>query len=142
MKAQFFLFSCIAILFLSGCSKDEHPVPNVSFTAYIDIYLPDYAGTVFTVNRDRYGNQIGVAGVIVYRLSDVEFYAFERYCPHDQKISCKVTLAEDNSVAICNCCKSEFLVLSPSGDVVSGPSKYGLKYYKTRIDGPYLVIFN
>jgi nitrite reductase/ring-hydroxylating ferredoxin subunit len=129
-------------LLLSGCSKDDYPVPNVSFTAYIDIHLPDYSGTAFTVNRDRYGNQIGVAGIIVYRLSDIEYYAFERYCPHDQKINCKAVLADDKSTAVCTCCESEFLILSPTADVVSGPSKLGLKNYRTRIDGPYLVVSN
>ncbi len=142
MKASSLYIAMVLIAILFGCSKDNHPVPNVSFTAYIDIQLPDYAGTVFTINRDRNGNQIGIAGVIVYRLSDMEFYAFERYCPHDQKINCRVTIGEENSTAQCNCCKSEFLILSPTGDVVSGPSAYGLKRYRTRVDGSYLVISN
>ena len=142
MKAFIILTILFFFLLLPSCSKDDDPVPNVSFTAYIDIFLPDYSKTVFTVNRDRYGNQIGVSGVIVYRLSNSEFYAFERYCPHDQKLSCRVALDDDNSMAICPCCKSEFLVLSSTGDVVSGPSRYSLKYYRTRIDGTYLVISN
>lgn len=142
MKRLFITCFLLTFLFLFGCSKEDNPVPNVSFTAYIDILLPDYSGTVFTINRDRYGNLIGISGIIVYRLSDVEFYAFERYCPHDQKLTCKVSVGDDNSIAQCNCCQSEFLILSPTGDVVSGPAQIGLKRYKTRIEGSYLVVYN
>ncbi len=142
MKVRFFLVVTITILFLFGCSKEDDPIPNVSFTAYIDIRLPDYSGSVFTVNRDSYGHLIGVSGIIVYRISDVEFYAFERYCPHDKKLTCRVTVGEENSIAQCSCCQSEFLILSPTGDVVSGPAKSGLKVYRTRMEGDYLVVYN
>lgn len=142
MKICILFGVALVLSLLQGCSDDDNPVPNVSFTAYIDIHLPDYSGVVFTVNRDRYGNQIGVSGIIVYRLSEMEFYAFERYCPHDKKLTCRVTVGNENSMARCSCCQSEFLILSPTGDVVSGPSNWGLKRYRTRIEGSYLVVSN
>jgi hypothetical protein len=68
MQRVIFLIMATMFVFTAGCKKEENPVPQVSFTAYIDILLPDYSGTVFTVNRDRYGNQIGISGIIVYRV--------------------------------------------------------------------------
>ncbi len=133
----------LSFLFLHySCEKTNDPVPNVSFTAYLDKSLPDYSGTVFTVYRDRFGNKIGISGVIVFRLSDVEFYVFERYCPHDKKLNCIVSISDDKSLAECGCCNSQYLILSPTGDVISGPSKWNLKTYRSRVEGNYLVISN
>ena len=104
--------------------------------------LPDYNKDVFSVRNDRYGNRVGVSGVIVYRMAFDEYHVFERYCPHDQKLTCAVDIAPGNTTAVCPCCESEFLIATQDGDVVSGPSVYSLKTYRTRMDGNYLVIYN
>ncbi|WP_158522794.1 Rieske (2Fe-2S) protein [Geofilum rhodophaeum] len=130
------------LLFLFGCKKEEHPVPNYRFTAYVDLMLPDYNQQVFTLRTDSYGARVGVAGVIVYRLAMDEYYAFERYCPHDKDPQCAVAPDEDPTLAVCPCCGSKFLLLSEIGDVVEGPSAYSLKRYKTRVEGSTLIIYN
>lgn len=132
----------VTLIFAFGCKKEEHPVPNYRFTAYIDLGLPDYNRDVFTVSYDRYGNRVGVAGVIVYRVAFDAYYVFERYCPHDQKLTCAVKVEEGNTTAKCPCCESEFLIAAQDGDVLEGPSVYSLKTYRTRMDGNYLVIYN
>ena len=132
----------VTLILTFGCKKDEHPVPNYRFTAYIDLMLPDFNKDVFTVSYDRDGSRVGVSGVIVYRMAFDDYYVFERYCPHDQKLTCAVEIAKGNTTAICPCCESEFLIVAPDGDVVAGPSVYALKTYRTRMDGNYLVIYN
>jgi len=132
----------IALILFLGCKSDEHPVPNYRFTAYIDLMLPNYNKDVFIVDYDRYGNRVGVGGVIVYRELSGEYFAFERYCPYDEKISCRVEIAEGNTTAVCPCCGSEFLIISQDGDVLEGPSVYSLKTYHTRIENGELVIYN
>lgn len=137
-----YVFLTLTLVFAFGCKKDEHPVPNYRFTAYIDLGLPDYNRDVFTAYNDRFGNRVGVAGVIVYRMGRDEYYVFERYCPHDKKLTCAVDIAAGNTTAICPCCESEFLIAVPDGDVIDGPSVYSLKAYRTRMDGSYLVVYN
>jgi nitrite reductase/ring-hydroxylating ferredoxin subunit len=132
----------VTLIFALGCKKDEHPVPNNRFTAYIDLRLPEYNTNVFTVGYDRFGSRVGVAGVIVYRVALDEYYVFERYCPHDQELKCAVDIADGNTTAICPCCESEFLIAAQDGDVIDGPSDYSLKTYRTRMDGSFLVIYN
>ena len=130
------------LLFLFGCKKEEHPVPNYRFKAYVNLGLPDYNQQAFTLRTDSYGARVGVAGVIVYRLAMDEYYAFERYCPHDKDPQCAVAPDEDPTLAVCPCCGSKFLLLSEIGDVVEGPSAYSLKRYKTRVEGSTLIIYN
>ncbi len=137
-----YLFLALTLIFAIGCKKDEHPVPNYRFTAYIDLGLPDYNRDVFTVKNDRFGNRVGVSGVIVYRMGPQEYFVFERYCPHDKKSTCVVDVAAGNTTAICPCCESEFLIAAPDGDVIEGPSVYSLKTYRTHMEGNYLVIYN
>ena len=137
---KYSLLVACTLLLLFGCKKEEHPVPNYRFTAYVDLMLPDYNQQVFTLRTDSYGARVGVAGVIVYRLAMDEYYAFERYCPHDKDPQCAV--APDATLAVCPCCGSKFLLLSEIGDVEEGPSAYSLKRYKTRVEGSTLIIYN
>lgn len=130
------------LLLLFGCNKEEHPVPNYRFSAYVNLGLPDYNEQVFALRTDTYGARVGVAGVIVYREAMDEYYAFERYCPHDKDPQCAVAPDEDPTLAVCPCCGSKFLLLSEIGDVVEGPSAYSLKRYKTRVEGSTLIIYN
>lgn len=137
---KYSLLVACTLLLLFGCKKEEHPVPNYRFSAYVDLMLPDYNQQVFTLRTDSYGARVGVAGVIVYRLAMDEYYAFERYCPHDKDPQCAV--APDATRAVCHCCGSRFLLLSEIGAVVEGPSAYSLKRYKTRVEGSTLIIYN
>lgn len=140
---KYSLLVACTLLLLFGCKKEEHPVPNYRFSAYVNLGLPDYNQQVFALRTDTYGARVGVAGVIVYRVAMDEYYAFECYCPHDKDPQCRVAVdKEDPTLAVCPCCGSRFLLLSEIGDVVEGPSAYSLKRYKTRVEGSTLIIYN
>jgi len=143
MRNILLIIAC-TLLFLFGCKKDKHPVPNRRFNVTIDLMLPDYHVNPFIITRSSLGEMVGVSGVIVYRGGDGNYYAFERYCPHDQDFSCVVSPDPEATVASCSCCGSRFLIASPDGDVLEGPSKYFLKRYNTSVSssGTYLTIYN
>lgn len=144
MRKYLFVIS-YTLLFVFGCKEDDHPVPNQRFTAYINLMLPDYINKdAFVAIYDSYGSRIGIGGVIVYRVGDGRYYVFERYCPHDEKLTCLVDLEEGNTSAQCPCCESRFFIISETGDRIEGPSDYSLKPYRNRVEpnGTILVIYN
>jgi nitrite reductase/ring-hydroxylating ferredoxin subunit len=87
------------------------------------------------------GNLVGINGIIVYRAGD-QFYAFERMCPYEKETSCSVMIPSDDdpTIANCECCNSQFLVVDPDGSVIEGPATWGLKRYNARLQGHMLVI--
>lgn len=148
MKCWVILFKLILILLLpnlfSSCEKHKNPVPVARFSVTIDLDHPDYIKESFVLNYDPYTRRVvGVSGVIVVRKVTGDGYnVFERYCPYDQKTSCKVNLDKDFPSATCPCCESRFFIGTSEGDVLDGPSVYPLKTYKTRLDGHRLTIYN
>jgi nitrite reductase/ring-hydroxylating ferredoxin subunit len=126
-----YVFLIMAIL-LCGCKKDNI-VPNIRFEVTINLSDPQYAKKDVLILLDvedyvsKIRTRVGYSGVLVYRSDN--YRAFERYCPHDKNDDCKVSLKENTTTAVCNCCKTEYLLLT--GAVVQGKSKYGLKEYKT-----------
>lgn len=139
----FLILLCLS----SSCDKRNNPVPVARFSITINLDRPDYIKESFTLNYDPYTHRtVGVAGVLVVRgvTSDgTEGYnAFERYCPHDQKTSCKVKFDDVFIYATCPCCESQFFIGSFDGDIIKGPTDYPLKTYKTRLEGRRLTIYN
>ncbi len=132
----------LIIILSHSCKTDEHPVPMVSFSVQVDLDLPDFAGEVFILPSVFMGRRVGVSGVIVYRISYNEYVAFDRYCTYDKDPRCMVFVDDNNSIAICSCCKSEFLISSfDIADVINGPATIALRKYNTRVEGRKLIIY-
>ncbi len=144
IRIKIFFFVLLLMLTIS-CDKNENPIPVVRFNVTIDLNLPDYNKDNFTLTR--VGTQkVGVSGVLIKRGigsdGSVQFFAFERYCPHDQSLTCSVAFDDDFATATCSCCESQFLVATQDGDIINGPSKYPLKTYQTRLVNNLLTIYN
>ena len=84
----------------------------------------------------------GYKGIVLYRESDLEFYAYDRTCTqfplHD------VAVEEDEDfmgVFKCPECGSTYLLMN-GAEPNSGPAQYPLVQYKTSIQGDVLHIFN
>ena len=133
------------LLLFSNCGKErEEIIPNVSFYVKVDLTDPKYSSeNTFIVYSDIYGNRAGISGVVVYRLSSETFYAFDLMCPKEKQMGLSVNLLDDIT---CECprCKSQFLIATPYGDVISGPAPWPLKSYKTSVSagGTILNIWN
>lgn len=130
------IWNCLA------CKKDsnENAVPAVA----VDIYL--YTTDPLNVDLNVVGGwkhiNGGVKGIIVYRLNNDEFMAYDRCCTYKPDLACeKVSVDPSNSVmAIDTCCKSTFVITD--GSVVKGPATLPLKRYQCNFNGSVIHIYN
>ncbi|MCF8456249.1 MAG: hypothetical protein K9H62_09995 [Bacteroidales bacterium] len=109
----------------------------VNFT--IAVFDPEYAALLVP------GNSItvigGANGILIYRISDTDFAAYDRTCTYPVEENCQVKVDNSGVFAVDTlCCKSKYLLLD--GSVVRGPATYPLKSYRTSFDGTYLRVFN
>ncbi|GAF02403.1 Rieske (2Fe-2S) protein [Saccharicrinis fermentans] len=144
---KFKLFSAFIIVFLLGthsCTDTEEIIPQVSFFARLKFIATDPAynqENPFVVKIDSYNQLIGNAGVVIYRLSDQEYYVFDLMCPNEKSRSSLVEVTEDG---YCKCptCGSLFAVSIPDGALLDGPSHYGLYPYNAEVVDGSLQISN
>ena len=138
MKNWFYIL-LIPIIFFS-CSKDENaniPLVNVN----VIIHVNDPAYNMLTVSGGWTYINGGSRGIIIYRVSNSEFNAYERHCPYDATNSCAlVSVDVSNIIGLDDCCGSKFLLTD--GSVTKGPANLPLKQYNTSFDGQVLRIFN
>jgi len=122
-----------------SCEKDnQHPVPvvpveftiNIESTQYIE--LNNIGGWAYFSG--------GYRGIVIYRWSFDEFRAFDRACPYHPYDECGFVKVIDPPTAICECCGSMYLLLD--GSVITGPSKYPLRQYRTYFQFPFLQVTN
>lgn len=80
-------------------------------------------------------------GIIVYRVSQNEFMAYERACPfHPNNPDARVTVEEDfGNIARDTVCGSRFILTD--GYPIEGPASCPLTQYNTSYDGSRLRIF-
>lgn len=148
MKAKWLKTSILLIIFFASCQKEAYtPLP------YVDVNIQLLPNSTQYIDINTIGGFVYITanypsrGIIVYRLTDSEFLAFERTCPHDPDACCTGNqcsrLVVDQSrltISDASCCKSVYLILD--GSNVSGPSQYRLKQYHTSYDGTVLHIYD
>ena len=84
----------------------------------------------------------GISGIIVYRMSANQFFAFERSCTKDgcDNVKSKVWVQAGNSAMKDSICGSAFSI--QDGTVQNGPATVALFQYHTNWDGNILHIYN
>lgn len=139
-KIKFIILLLIVAVFFSACEGYEHEtIPNVkvNFTIYPDNV--NYRGLNFVGGHEYLTG--GVQGIIVYRVDSYTFVAYDRACPYDWEEDDSWLCVDESGILITDSlCGSLFNILD--GSVISGPSKYHLKFYKTMYDGRRLRIYN
>ena len=140
----FFVFVLLAVLFMA-CSKDEEPGQGVIPDVYVNFYIqPD--GLDFMAPGDwKYYNSEGYRGIVVYRIDQFTFNAYERTCPYDPQEECaRVEVDGTAFILVDSCCMSKYNILD--GMPLGGPTKYPLKQYFTEYtigpNGGSLLIYN
>lgn len=141
LKTYFYpIFFAIFLLSLGACKKEENN--NVPLTeVYINIVLddPDYI-KLKTVGGWEYITG-GSRGIIVYRLNQDQFMAYDRHCTFQPTNSCALVSVDVNNItASDDCCGSSFLL--QNGSVSKPPASTALKSYNTSFDGTNLIIRN
>ncbi len=139
-------FLTISIIALS-CNKDSvEIIPNVRFTAEINLDNPQYKGSnPFLVMPGGTNNYVGIKGVVVFSVTSSEYYAFDLMCTHQHEKTgyFYVEIVKPGDVVLrCPECGSKFNVAAEYGGVVEGPAKWPLKRYQTSVSNNILRIWN
>ncbi len=132
------ILTLICLLFLS-CQKEEDYIPNVMVDINLNLTLPEFS------ELQTIGNYIfitgGVKGIIVYHQSFDIYKTYDRNCSYQPSLSCSKIDSVNSTIAICNCCDSNFL-LGQNGQTISGPAILPLKQYPNTFLGEFLHIYN
>ena len=138
--SKILFFSLVSLLVSTGgCKKDDDTVPSVQVNIYIYTTDSEFA------DLNAVGGWIyltgGVRGIVVYRLSQDEFMAYDRNCTYQPTESTAIIEVEPSGItAIDSSCGSKFLLTD--GSVLEGPAPDILKRYQTNFDGNLLRIYN
>ncbi|MCK9616949.1 MAG: hypothetical protein M0R21_03850 [Lentimicrobiaceae bacterium] len=134
------LFLLVMFLPVAGCDDDYSDVPY----AYIDIYINPNSteyNELNTVNGWVYLKGTSPSrGIIVCRISQDEFMAYERTCPYDADKDNAIVEVESPLVAVDSLCGSRYILTD--GSRFDGPAKLPLKQYRTNYNGAILHIYN
>ena len=135
------IFLVLSTIVLLGCKKTtNHPVPSTPFSISINLNLPSY-NALNGVGGYCYV-QGGIQGIVVYRRSVEEFYAFDRkspvgtsQCNYPLSVNSKNFLQLDDS-----CTTAKFSLYD--GSAISS-SDVGLRQYATQWNGSNILeIYN
>ena len=142
--SKILLITLSLLIFVTCAKKKEEIIPNtyVNFTIRLDdpkfTDLHAIGNSVIITNEYAGRSSAGYDynGIIVYRFSEDEFYAFDRTCPFNISNSISVT-TENTSDPIAECpeCGSEYVLPSLAFPTEKGPSRVPLKQYNTNFDG-------
>ena len=123
-----------------ACRKEENnnvPLTQVNINIVLDD--PDYIN-LKTIGGWEYISG-GSRGIIVYRLGENEFKAYDRHCTFQPSNTCALVSVDVNNItASDDCCGSSFLL--QDGSVSKPPATTSLKSYPTSFDGTRLIITN
>jgi hypothetical protein len=145
------LITILTFALIISCSKESNdrlPLPpvditiNPNSTIYQEINIA--GGWVYLDQND--GAMPPSRGIIVYRLTEDQFVAFERTPPFKPDSCCNAAktvctaLIVDYPYVLDTCTNSKYLITD--GSQVSGPSAMSLGMYATEYYAPNLYIHN
>ena len=131
----------IIVLFIS-CSSDnvryKNPyIPDYGFSINIDANLPLYSGLLSAVNPILITNEnVGANGIIVMKISDTDYRAWEANCPNQYLSACS-RMVINGVNAKCPCDEIEYSVFNGVG--IDGQGEYTMKPYRVDILGKNLI---
>ncbi len=156
---QFFnigLFTILfVLLFTSSCDKtsDNPYIPNVRINITIDPNTTQFldlnvVGGWLYLDETSVGSAIPYPsrGIIVYRMSQTEFRAYERQPPNEPNLCCedsfctRLIVAENYPFVKDTCNENLYQLLD--GSLFEGAGHYPLIQYYARFDGGLLHIYN
>lgn len=146
------IFSGIIALGSSGCkTRNSDVIPDTFVDFTIDLNDPRFTdlnvvGNTAVVSAAQLGIfSLGYKnhGVLIYRASEEEFYAFDRTCPYEADLSQAVSIANAGDVtAECPGCHTEYVLPSYGYPTDNGPGTLPLKLYQANLTGSYLHVYH
>ncbi|MBD3635734.1 MAG: hypothetical protein HUJ25_00195, partial [Crocinitomicaceae bacterium] len=116
------------------CKDDNknNNIPLVEVNFAIQINDPAYIN-LQTVGGWEYISG-GSRGIILYRVSQDEFKAYDRHCTFQPSSTCAIVSVDANNItASDNCCGSTFILTD--GSVTKKPANIPLTQYSNSLDG-------
>jgi len=132
------------LFFILSCNKKTQNVsqnPVASVPVNITVFPNDPINfKVQTIGGWMYMDG-GIHGIVLYRLSNEQFLAFERSSTHlPNNANAKAFVQKDNFTLRDTISGSEWRLID--GIVTKGPAEWGLRQYGTTYDGNILKIIN
>ncbi|WP_432672112.1 hypothetical protein [Flavobacterium sp. SM2513] len=140
MKKILALLSLIVLIL--GCSSDnvkyKNPyIPNYGFSLTINANLPLYSGLLSAINPILiFDGTSGANGIIVMKMSDTDYRAWEANCPNQYVSSCSQMVITGVN-AKCPCDGFEYSLFNGVG--INGEGEYTMKPYRVDILGKNLI---
>lgn len=137
----FSLFVLLALL-LMACSKNEvDPSQGIIPEVYVNFEIePNGINFIMAGGWKSFDGE-GYRGIIIYRVDQFTFNAYERACPYDPEKECaQVEIDASGLLLIDSCCMSKYNILD--GSPIDGPTQYPLKQYFTEYNGNRLHIYS
>lgn len=138
---------------LSLCKKKEETPQNVATNCVynqatglqVNFAILSGSAQFFPLNNiggSIYVNGYGLNGIVIYRVSQNQFVAFDRACTYDgcNNTTAKVWMETGNTSMRDSVCKSVFN--SADGSVQQAPATVQLYQYQTSWDGNTLQVYN
>lgn len=114
---------------LAACSSDSEPTPSV-FDFTLDLSQSQNAAL------NTPGGSVTVDGIIIARLSTIEFAALSRACTH---AGTPVNFRFNEKDFLC---PNHGSIFSTNGSVVRGPAVSPLRQFNTELNGNLLRVFS
>lgn len=124
-------------IFLVSCRKDspQNRVPYVPVNIQLYPNSLDFipvSGWVYVSGGNR--------GLVVYRMSEIEFFAYDRTCPYDpENLAARVRMEPSDITVVDTICGSKFILTT--GYPFAGPSKSPLLQYETFYDSGNQILY-
>ncbi len=128
------VFAIVSIVILMGCSgensRNRNPyLPDYSFSFLIDTNLPLYSGLNSPVNPKIVTDPSSGTTLIVMKVSDTDYRAWDINCPNQSITSCsRMTINGVN--AKCSCDDVEYSIFTGVG-----AGQYPMKGYRVEVLG-------
>lgn len=130
----------LTVLVFTACDNINHPT-----IPYRKVDFTIYPNDVMYYRLNTYGGYEyftgGIGGIIVFRLDEWTFKAYDRSCSFDwEETGSWIWMHPSGIMLVDSLCGSVYNILD--GTVISGPARWPLREYHTRYDGVRLRVYN
>jgi nitrite reductase/ring-hydroxylating ferredoxin subunit len=133
-------FLALTIVIFNSCEPDlrDSEIPPAQFSdLFINLTLPKYQG-IRTDGGAVYEDG-GVRGLIIYRVSAYQYFAYERNCSYQPNEACATVNIHSSKLYMeDSCCGSTFSF--STGQPLGGTAWRPLRKYHTTVNGSELII--
>jgi len=137
MKKNIIILLLVSLFACNSSDDGNTLLPNVPVNVTLNLNLPAYQDLLIN-NGSAFVPGHGIKGIIVFRLSETNFFAWDAACPHISPSGCS-TMVINGVKMVCNCDNTEFSILD--GSPLSG-TQFSARQYRAVKTGNTVTITN